>query len=182
MTRPPWAPEILLRVCCPRADRVFVLGELNAEFARRGCPAGWYWRQALRSVAPLLALGARRGDWEFGLFAVMLAAAGPTLCMEAGWSFILSHVPLKADAVRGVDFAAVSLAFTVLFSVGAGMICTVRGLFWAIPAAWVFSLLAQAAVHNSVPVWFGAATLGTVTGALLGGAWLRRWFEGGKVA
>jgi Na+/glutamate symporter len=46
----------------------------------------------------------------------------------------------------------------------------------------VFSLLAQAAVHNSVPVWFGAATLGTVTGALLGGAWLRRWFEGGKVA
>ena len=182
MKRPPIAAEWLLRACCPRGDRVFVLGDLEAEYELRGAPAGWYWRQAVRSAGALIVMGARRGDWEYGLFAVMLATAAPAVLMEAWWSFLLSQVPLKADLTRGADFAAVSLALTALLCVGAGMICTTCGLRWAIPAAWVFVLLGQAAVHNLAPAWLGAITLPAVAAALAAGAWLRRIFDGGTFA
>jgi len=129
-----------------------------------------------------MVMGARRGDWEYGLLAVMLAAAAPAILMEAWWSFVLSQVPLKAGIVRGADFAAASLAVTALLSIGAGIICTVRGLFWAIPAAWLFALLARAAVHNAAPPWFGAATLAAATIALTAGALLRRFFDRGHLA
>ena len=118
-------------------------------------------------------MGARRGDWEYGLLAVMLASAGPAIFMEAWWSFVLSHVPLKVGAVRGADFAVISLAITALLSFGAGLICTIRGLFWAIPTAWLFALLAQTAVHNIAPTWFGAATLAATAAAIILGACAR---------
>jgi hypothetical protein len=102
--------------------------------------------------------------------------------MEAWWSFLLSHVPLKAGIVRGADFAIASLAVTALLSVGAGMICTARGLAWAVPTAWAFALLAQAAVHNAAPPWFAATTLAASTIALAAGACLRRIFDGGQLA
>jgi hypothetical protein len=127
-------------------------------------------------------MGARRGDWQYGLFAVMLASAAPAIFMEAWWSFILSHVPLKVGAVRGADFAAISLAITALLSAGAGMICTARGLLWAIPAAWTFALLAQAAANNLAPTWFGAATLAASAAAMILGAFLRRFFDGGQLS
>jgi hypothetical protein len=177
MTRPPVIAEWLVRASCPRRDRRFVLAELEAEYELRGRPARWYWRQALRSIGALIAMGARRGDWEYGLFAVMLATAGPAIVMEAWWSFVLSHVPLKATAVRGADFAAVSLAVTAIVSLGAGAICTTRGLVWALPAAWAFAVLGQGAVHNIAPSWMGLATLAAVTVTLIAGAWLRRAFE-----
>jgi hypothetical protein len=180
MRRPPILARTLLRVCCPARDRNYVLGDLDAEYELRGCPSAWYWRQALRSSGALVMMGARRGDWEYGLFAVMLASAGPAIFMEAWWSFILSHVPLKVGAVRGADFAAISVAISALLSFGAGMICTVRGLLWAIPAAWLFALLAQAAVHNLAPTWFGAATLAVCSAAIILGACTRRIFEGGQ--
>jgi hypothetical protein len=176
------AAEWLVRVCCPRRDRAFVLGDLEAEYELRGSPAGWYWRQAVRSAGALIVMGARRGDWEYSLFAVMLATAAPALLMEAWWSFLLSQVPLKAGVVRGTDFAAVSLTVTAMLCVGAGVICTTRGLRLAIPAAWAFALLGQAAVHNLIPAWLGVATLPTVAVALSGGAWLRQVLEGGKPA
>jgi len=180
MNGPPIVPRALLHVCCPPRDRVYVLGDLDAEYELRGRPSGWYWRQAVRSSGALVMMGARRGDWEYGLFAVMLASAGPAIFMEAWWSFILSHVPLKVDAVRGADFAAISLAISALLSFGAGMICTVRGLLWAIPSAWVFVLLAQTAVHNIAPTWFGAVTLAASSAAIILGACTRRIFEGGQ--
>ena len=180
MSGPPILARALLLVCCPRRDRIYVLGDLDAEYEMRGRPSAWYWRQALRSSGTLVMMGARRGDWEYGLFAVMLASAGPAIFMEAWWSFILSHVPLKVGAVRGVDFAAISLAITALLSFGAGMICTVRGLLWAIPAAWLFALLAQTAVHNIAPTWFTAATLGAAAVAITLGAYTRRILEGGQ--
>jgi len=179
---PPFAARLLVSICCPRRDRRFVMGDLEAEYELRGRPDGWYWRQALRSAGALLVMGARRGDWEYGLFAVMLAAAGPALLMEAWWSFVLSHVPLKVGPARSADFVVISLGVTALLSLGAGIICTLRGLVWAIPAAWVFALLGQAAVHNLVPAWFAPATLATATLALAAGAWLRRNFDGGQLA
>ena len=127
-------------------------------------------------------MGARRGEWEYGLFAVMLAAAGPSIVMEAWWSFVLSHIPLKAGDVRGADFVVLSLALSALLSFGAGMICTVRGLLWALPVAWTFVLLSHAAVHNLAPAWFAMATLAAVTLSLVAGAWVRRTFDGGQLA
>jgi hypothetical protein len=127
-------------------------------------------------------MGARRGDWEYALFAVMLAAAGPRFLMEAWWSFVLSHIPLKAGDVRGMDFVVLSLALTALLSFGAGMICTVRGLCQAIPTAWIFLLLAESVVHSLVPAWFGTATRVAMTASLAAGAWVRRFFDRGQVA
>jgi hypothetical protein len=164
MNRPPILARALLRLCCPPRDRIYVVGDLDAEYELRGM------------------MGARRGDWEYGLFAVMLASAGPAIFMDAWWSFILSHVPLKVGAVRGADFAAISLAITALLSFGAGMICTVRGLLWAIPTAWLFALLGQTAVHTLAPAWFGAATLAAAAAAITLGAWIRRILEGGQLS
>jgi hypothetical protein len=172
----------LLRLCCPARDRVYVLGDLDAEYELRGRPTAWYWRQAIRSAGALIVMGSRRGDWEYALFAVMFATAAPAVLMEALWSFILSSVPLKVGDVRGVDFAVTSLTITALLCFGAGIICTVRGLLWAIPTAWLFALLAQAAVHNIAPTWFGAATLAAVTAAITLGAWLRRLLDGGQLS
>ena len=174
MSGPPAVAVWLVRLSCPARDRRFVLGDLEAEYVLRGRPSRWYWSQALRSAGALAMMGLRRADWEYALLAVMLASAAPALLMEAWWSFLLSAVPLKADVVRGGDFALVSLAVTTLLAFGAGTICTTRGLLLAIPSAWLFSLLGQAAVHSIVPPWFGAATLAALAAALTGGAWIRR--------
>jgi hypothetical protein len=90
---------------------------------------------------------------------------------------VLSHVPLKADAVRHDDFAVISLAVTAVLAVFAGTICTRRGLRLAIPVAWMFVLLGEAAVHNVVPAWFCGASLATVALALTVGAWVRHIFD-----
>jgi hypothetical protein len=182
MSGPPILARALLRLCCPPRDRIYVVGDLDAEYELRGRPSAWYWRQALRSSGVVVMMGARRGDWEYGLFAIMLASAGPAIFMEAGWSFILSQVPFKVDSVRGADFAAISLAVTALLSFGAGMICTIRGLLWAVPTAWLFTLLAQAAVHNIAPTWFAAATLAAAAAAIILGAVTRRILEGGQLS
>jgi hypothetical protein len=181
MTRPPAAAEWLVRVCCPARDREFVLAELEAEFVVRGSAAGWYWRQAAQSAPALLGMGARREEWECGLLAVLLAAAGPALLTEAWWSFLLRQVPLRAGEWRGADFAMFSLAMTALLSFGAGMICSVRSLIWALPAAWIFTLLGLAAAHNSTPWWLGPATLAMGSLGLAAGAWLRKTSDGGRV-
>ena len=100
MRKPPSLARLLLQLCCPPRDRVYVLGDLDAEYKLRGC-TNWYWWQAIRSAGALVMMGARRGDWEYGVFAVMLAAAGPALVMEAWWGFVLSQIPLKAGTTSG---------------------------------------------------------------------------------
>jgi hypothetical protein len=153
------------------------MGDLDAEFAVRGGPAGWYWRQALGSVGALVTMGMRRSDWEYSLLAIFVASAAPAVLMESWWSFVLSHVPLKADEMRHSDFAVISLALTAVLALCAGTICTRRGLRLAIPAAWMFVLLGQGAVHNIVPAWFCGASLATVALALTAGAWVRHFFD-----
>jgi hypothetical protein len=176
MMRPPVVAEWLVRICCPQRDREFVLAELETEFALRGAPSGWYWREAARSAPALLIMGARREDWECSLFAVLLAAAGPALLTEAWWSFVLRQVPLRAGELRGADFAVLSLAMTLVFSLNAGVLCRLRSLVWAIPAAWIFTLLGEAAAHHSTPWWLGAAAVATGSMGLAAGAWLRKTF------
>lgn len=78
--RPPRIARALIRVLTPRADRPFVLADLDETFDRlareRGAgPArGWYRRQAAMSVVPLVASrvgdlvgGLRAGDVRFAL-------------------------------------------------------------------------------------------------------------------
>ena len=175
--RPPLLATWILRAACPPRDLPYVLGDLDAEYEMRGAPVRWYWSQALRSAGDLTLMGVRRSDWEYSLLAIFLASAAPAVLMEAWWSFLLSNVPLKVDAVRQSDFAAISLAITAVLALCAGAICTTRGLPLAIPLAWIFVLLGQAAVHNLVPAWFCGATLATVALALTLGAWVRRIFD-----
>ena len=57
--RPPRLAELLLACVAPRSERRFVLGDFRDEFEQRAAALGaraardWYWREALRSVAPL---------------------------------------------------------------------------------------------------------------------------------
>jgi hypothetical protein len=182
----------LLRAASPAGDLPYVLAELEMEYEsrilpQRGLQAArrWFWSQALRSLGSLAMIGLRRGDWEYSLLAVLLASAGSALLMQSWWSYILCQVPLKAGEIRGGDFILLSVAVTAALGLFAGMLCSTRGLLLAIPAAWTFSLLGQAAVRNVAPVWFSGATLLALTAALVAGAWLRKVVDrpnGGRFA
>lgn len=174
MNRPPVLASWLVRVACPPRDLVYVLGDLDAEFELRGCPRLWYCRQAFSSAAALAAMGLRRAEWECALLAIFFASAAPILFMDAWWNYVLCHIPLKADFARGADFALISLAYSAVVSACAGAVCTRRGLTLAIPLAWCFVLLGQAATHSVFPIWFNAASLLIAASGLAAGAWLRQ--------
>ncbi len=174
MTRPPAFARFLVRLACPPRDLSHVLGDLDAEFELRGGPRGWYWRQAIHSLPSLIAMGLRRWDWEFSLLAIFMASAAPVLFIDAWWTYILCNIPLKAEAARGGDFALCSLIYMAAVSLCAGIATTLRGLLLAVPLAWAFLLLGEAATHSIYPAWFRAASLLVVTLSLATGAWTRR--------
>ena len=70
---PPALAEFALRLSCPRNERAFVLGDFREAFddriARAGVAAAraWYWREALRSLAPLLRQRLR-GERDHGAY------------------------------------------------------------------------------------------------------------------
>lgn len=169
--------RFLIRLACPPRDLPHVLGDLDAEFELRGHDRRWYWRQTIRSLPSLVVMGLRRWEWECSLLAIFMASAAPILFMDAWWRYILCHIPLKAGSVRGADFALFSLLYMTAVSFCAGMLTTRRGLLLAVPLAWAFLLLGQAATHSIYPAWFQAAALITVTLALAAGAWTRRKFD-----
>jgi hypothetical protein len=182
----------LLRAACPAGDIPYVFAELEAEYEKyvvpeRGRTAAqrWFWSQAVRSAGPLAMIGLRRAEWEYPLLAILLSSAGSAVLMECWWRYILCQVPLRADAVRGGDFVLLNLTLTAALGFFAGMLCTKRGLLLAIPAAWAFSLLGQAAAQSIAPVWFSSATMLTLAVALAAGAWLRNVVDkpkGGRFA
>ena len=102
----PRLAAFLLRAACPSNDWPYLIAELEAEYdyilPERGPAAArrWFWSQALRSIGEVAMMGLRRNDWECSLFAILLAAAGPSVMMEAWWSFLLSAVPLKAELAK----------------------------------------------------------------------------------
>ena len=177
MKRPPALARFLVRLACPPRDFPHVLGDLDAEFELRGGPSAWYWRQAIRSLPSLIAMGLRRWEWEVSLLAIFMASAAPIVFMDAWWRYILCHVPLKADSARGADFALFSLAYMAAVSLCAGMVTTLRGLLLAIPLAWIFLLMGEAATHSIYPAWFRAASLLIIALALAAGAWTRRKYD-----
>ncbi|MEO8596961.1 MAG: hypothetical protein ABI759_26825 [Candidatus Solibacter sp.] len=177
MSRPPVLARWLVRIACPPCDLPHVLGDLDAEFALRGNSHSWYSRQALRSLPAVVAMGLRRWDWECSLLAIFMSAIAPILFMEAWWRYILCQIPLKADSLRGADFALLSLLFLGAVSVCAGTMSTPRGLWLAVPLAWLFVLLGGAATHNTYPAWFHVSSLTVVAFALAAGAWVRRKFD-----
>jgi hypothetical protein len=154
-----------------------VLGDLDAEFELRGGPALWYWRQTLYSTFALTLMSLRQSEWESALLALFLSSAVPILFMDAFWRYVLCHIPLKADFTRGADFAAISLAYSAVVSLCAGAVCTPRGLRLAIPLAWTFILLGQAATHSVFPAWFTVLSLLTTAFSLAAGTKLRRTLD-----
>ncbi|MEO8370157.1 MAG: hypothetical protein ABI806_13230 [Candidatus Solibacter sp.] len=174
MTRPPTLARLLVRLACPPRDLLHVLGDLDAEFELQHHDRSWYWRQAINSLPSLIAMGLRRWEWEFSLLAIFMASAAPVLFIDAWWTYILCNIPLKAEAARGGDFALCSLMYMAAVSLCAGMVTTLRGLLLALPLAWVFLLLGEAATHSMYPAWFRAASLLVATLSLATGAWTRR--------
>ena len=61
MNRPPRLAELAVRVASPSEERAFVVGDFREAFEDRVAHDGvsaarrWYWREALRSVGPLVA-------------------------------------------------------------------------------------------------------------------------------
>ena len=64
--KPPPLAALLLRMCAPPSDRVFLQADLEEEFVRIGHGEGasaarrWYWRQTAASIPPLLLQRLRR--------------------------------------------------------------------------------------------------------------------------
>jgi hypothetical protein len=175
MTRPPVLAEGLVRIVCPARYARLALCDLQEEFCCRSSrdqqeARRWYWRHAIRSLWPLVSTELRHWNWQLPLLTLLAGCAGPAVLLNAWWRFLLSQIPLKASEVRGVDFAAIELGATFLFSMAAGAGCTWRGLLLAVPAAWGFLWLGQTAAGAVTPLWFGPAGLGCVTVALIAGA------------
>ena len=114
MSTPPVVPVWILERTLPRPDRDAILGDLLEEFAGRGAGRrAWFWRQALGSIAPLLANGlARHGRatvaLHFGLGYLLFAV--PLLGLEAVRTFVLSQVPYRTGAEPGVWWLLLILA------------------------------------------------------------------------
>ena len=95
MIRPPALATMLLALA-PREYRAYVAGDLAEEFARQGNSRRWYWKQVTRSLPSLLALRARRSDWDEAVTVILVTGGWLVVGWHFLWSFVLSQVPLKA--------------------------------------------------------------------------------------
>jgi hypothetical protein len=182
---PPRMARWLLRLACATSDWQWLVAELETEYAVHILPGRgrkwanrWFWSQSLRSVWAMVPRNLRDGEWEYALLLILLAAAGPSVLMEAWWAYLLSLVPAKASFVRGPDFLVLSIAAHAVLGVAAGTLCTPKGLLLGIPAAWAFALLGQSAARSLTPPWFWAAALSILALSLAAGTWLRHLFDG----
>ena len=94
--RPPILATLLLRIA-PREYRVYLAGDLQEEFVRRGHSARWYWQEVARSLPGLAALRARHSQWTEPLAVSLVTSAWLLVAWHLLWSFVLSQIPLKAD-------------------------------------------------------------------------------------
>lgn len=184
---PPRAAMWLLRLVSCDGDWRWLIAELETEYTRHMLPDRglrranrWFWSQSLRSLGAMAMRSLKEGEWEYALFLILLASAGPSVLMEAWWGYLLSLVPAKASLVRGPDFLALSMAAHAVLGAAAGTLCTPKGLLLGIPAAWVFALLGQSAARSLTPPWFWTAVLFVLALSLAAGAGMRRLVDGPK--
>jgi hypothetical protein len=130
-----------------------VAGDLLEEFqdfqiARLGIAGAraWYWRQVLRSVYPLA--GARLSP---AVLALLLATAGQSIALDAGWCWVLSQVPLKESLERGWCYGVASLTVTFLATSVAGLACSPRGLLLTLPFAALCDLVGVWGARGLMP-------------------------------
>ncbi len=186
--RPPRVATALLHWVAPESCVGFLELDLEEEFlsyqlGERGYAGAraWYWRQVFLSIRPLLAQAMRGANWEFCSLAVFLATAGQIVAVDLGWSLLLSLVPLKMDAARGMGYVAGSLALTTFACWITGTLLTYRGLALAIPAAGVFSLFGWSAMRGVTPGWFGLGLVGLATlGLTAGSKWRQACGSGSR--
>ena len=116
--KPPWLGRAILWLCLPASERESIPGDLLEEFVTRGGDARhWYLRQALRSAIPALGIRWRRGEAQELLALILILFIMPFAILLGGGTFVLSHVPRKADPLEASVYLTVSLgvsAFCVL--------------------------------------------------------------------
>jgi hypothetical protein len=116
---PPLLGRAILRLCLPASERESIPGDLEEEFALRGRGARkWYLRQAVLSAAPALAMRWRRGEMQELLALLIAIFVMPVVLMLAGGRFVLSHVPLKADALPALFYIPAGLGLTAVCLLG----------------------------------------------------------------
>ena len=121
--RPPILGRAILWLCLPESERESIPGDLEEEFALRGAGAGrWYLRQAVLSAVPALAMRWRRGEIQERIALVLAVFMLPSVLVLAGGRFVLSHVPLKADALPAAFYMPAGLALSAVCLLGGWLV------------------------------------------------------------
>jgi hypothetical protein len=153
---PPRLARGLLLLSLPASERESIPGDLEEEFAillasgtSVAAARAWYWRQARRSAAPLLGTCWRRAEIQENVVVVLLAFAAPLRVLDLLWAFVLSQVPLKVDAIRPVEFLALSLTAACIL----GLAC---GAMRRRIAPWVglTALACLVTIPARLPLWY----------------------------
>ena len=119
--RPPRLARALLRMAAPRDDRPFVLADVDGEFTRmteHADPAAarrWYWRQALHSVAPLIASRVN-GRWTVPRAASAVDDARQGVRWVARHRWTSAVVILTLGLAFGAGLAALAVADAAVFN------------------------------------------------------------------
>ena len=156
LTPPRFATALLLLVT-PSNSRAEVEGDLLEEFLTISQPqrAAWYWKQVLLSCFPMLTIRIRQPDWHTAL-CTMLIYAIPVRMLDFLWAFVLSQVPLKAAAIRPVEFLTVHIALACLCAITSQAVLSRVNAFWLMLA----SLLILFSVPAMLPAWFWMTLVG----------------------
>jgi hypothetical protein len=170
--KPPLFSRLLLLALAGEMEAEFVAGDLYEEFAdvaaRLGKPSAnhWYWRQVVRSAAPLLGMRVRSGEMTVAVLAGMAGAALPLWVLDRLWALVYSLIPLKDGLDRATGFLAANLICLCLGAAlsgisartraraiaGAGCALAAAGLaLWTSIGAtpWLYAVLALVAAPAS---------------------------------
>lgn len=101
--RPPVFARMLLRMAAGPEQFDFIAGDLEEELRTQS--AGWYWRQVLGSVRPLLTMRLRSSEMPLYL----LTGFVPLFLLDRLWSVVYSGIPLKDGTERAPAFLVVNL-------------------------------------------------------------------------
>jgi hypothetical protein len=151
----------------------YAAGDLDAEFHERQS-RGWYWRQAMRSIPPLMLLELSQGEWRFSMLGLLIAATLPLLLFDACWSFVLSQIPLKDGLVRGTDFVLLSIGIQAVSGWFAGAVLRSDRLKLASLMVSLTVLTAVNLMRGVTPDGFAIASCFAATAGLNPGAYTRR--------
>ncbi|MBM3738032.1 MAG: hypothetical protein FJW39_19800 [Acidobacteria bacterium] len=183
------AGRALLWLAAPDRDRATIPGDLEEEMRIRvdeGSPewsaAWWFFRQAANSLLPLLAVRWRQGEFARLALVSLLAFGVPVRLLDLLWTFVLSQVPLKADAMRPDGMVAASLVTAVACAACAGY-AWARECRGSESRAGMMCALMSAALQGAClavsaarwPAWFMAASMCAAAAASAAGSLARRW-------